>query len=332
MIKLETHNKLTFPLYLNADDPDNNVTPTEKLYYVLNKDGLSIVTNNEYYTQERKIAGVGGSLVKANDKAYQLKTEKIDNDTFRWLLAFFREVYNKYASEVNVLLYYSASNKAWYCRVPEQTVSAASVSYKLTDTDSWYHRGGHIDKAPEDAHLFGTIHSHAAMSAFFSGTDDTDDKANEGVQIVVGKVATASPEVKCRIALNGTFTDVNLEAVVNYDCGFPGISIPTNITKSTYTTAQGNKTGAKETKGYTSGGGAAGYTTGYDYGDESGWYTNGGNYGSAKYQYGAKNNNTVTEKKKTYKIGDPRANKITFESEDGASLETTCVLTSIYFN
>lgn len=326
MIKLDTFGKTIFPVYLNVDDPEKNSEPMEKLYYVLNKDGLTIVTNNEYYTQERKISTIGGSLQNGKDKEYTLKTERIDSDTFKWLLAFFREVYKTYSSEVNVLLYYSDSTKTWYCRVPEQTVSAASVSYKLTDADAWYCKGVHLEKEPENIHLFGTIHSHAAMSAFFSGTDDGDDKHNEGIQIVVGKVASMSPEVKCRVALNGTFKDVELEAVVEYDSTFPSVSIPAIITKGTATVTQTTTAGTTTYSGYSQGshttGGGAWNDSDYD----ENWYYQGRNYGTA---YGKSSSTTKTTRKSS---STPKATKIVLEADDGTEITTNCLITSVYLN
>lgn len=85
-------------------------------------------------------------------------------------------------------MYHSASG-TWDFIPPAQTAGPASVSY---------------DKAPkmEGWVVAGTIHSHASMSAFHSGTDHADEEFFDGVHITIGKLDSV-PEYSCSIMAQG---------------------------------------------------------------------------------------------------------------------------------
>lgn len=70
-------------------------------------------------------------------------------------------------------------------RVPEQQASAARVTY-----------------VPPEAPVLLDLHSHHAMPAFFSGTDDRDD-TGLGVSAVIGKIFDERPEVAVRLCCYG---------------------------------------------------------------------------------------------------------------------------------
>lgn len=56
------------------------------------------------------------------------------------------------------------------------------------------------------------IHSHGTMGAFFSSTDDRDEKGLR-LYMVVGKLHTLFPEVKLRLGVYGYFATVRIEEV-----------------------------------------------------------------------------------------------------------------------
>ena len=89
-------------------------------------------------------------------------------------LDFFQAVYKKHSAEAAVLLTLDNDRK-WGLEVPNQAVSGASVHYR-------------VDMEQHKVPIAGTIHSHCNMGSFFSGTDDHDDEALDGVHIVIGKL------------------------------------------------------------------------------------------------------------------------------------------------
>jgi PRTRC genetic system protein A len=56
------------------------------------------------------------------------------------------------------------------------------------------------------------IHSHGRMDAFFSYTDDSDEKGLR-LYMVVGRLDTLLPEVELRIGIYGYFAPISLEEV-----------------------------------------------------------------------------------------------------------------------
>jgi len=56
------------------------------------------------------------------------------------------------------------------------------------------------------------IHSHGAMRAFFSGTDNRDEQGLR-LYMVVGRLETLFPEVRLRVGVYGYFSEVTWEEV-----------------------------------------------------------------------------------------------------------------------
>lgn len=73
--------------------------------------------------------------------------------------------------------------QGYHVRIPEQTVSAGQVTY------NW---AGFLSS--EDVIVLD-IHSHNDMGAFFSGTDDGDDRGNCYVSGVIGKLSSTCDKV-----------------------------------------------------------------------------------------------------------------------------------------
>ena len=70
-------------------------------------------------------------------------------------------------------------------RVPEQTATPGSVVYQMTD-----------------APVLLDLHSHHAMPAYFSATDDRDD-TGLGVSAVIGRIFHTRPEIVVRLCCYG---------------------------------------------------------------------------------------------------------------------------------
>lgn len=58
-----------------------------------------------------------------------------------------------------------------------------------------------------------TIHSHNTMPAFFSATDDADEKIT-GLYGVIGRL-DRKPQICCRASLNGSFGSINVKDLFN---------------------------------------------------------------------------------------------------------------------
>ena len=68
---------------------------------------------------------------------------------------------------------------------------------------------------------FMDIHSHNSMKAFFSPTDNADEKATR-LYTVIGNLHEYFPDIKTRISNGGKFLDIDpLEVFEFEDCSFP---------------------------------------------------------------------------------------------------------------
>ena len=104
----------------------------------------------------------------------------IPGEMFHQIKQFFLDVMDMGPStyEAQVFIVWSEVTKEYRIVVPKQKVSAAAVRYDigemLSDTDV----------------IICDIHSHNDMSAFFSGTDNKDDKKNPWISGVFGKLSS----------------------------------------------------------------------------------------------------------------------------------------------
>jgi len=139
--------------------------------------------------------------LKKFNSTYLWSIPKPDISFLYDLMALNKAVFNKYSSEVFAPLVFNTVTRKYEIVVPEQVVSGAHVTYnKVT--------------YPKNTIQVIDHHSHAGMGAFFSGTDDGDDKqVRFKISIVIGKNNTANPEVKARLTINGNFVDVNIDSL-----------------------------------------------------------------------------------------------------------------------
>ena len=107
-------------------------------------------------------------------------------------------------NEVLVNIYWDSSGKEFVVDAPSQTVSKVSV---------------HSEENPDyldDRYIhFMDIHSHNSMRAFFSPTDDKDEKATR-LYTVIGRLDSYFPEIKTRISNGGKFLEIDPSEVFEY--------------------------------------------------------------------------------------------------------------------
>jgi len=111
---------------------------------------------------------------------------------------FFREyMQNGDEREVLVNIYWDTEDKLFIADAPEQTVTKASVDSK---TDGEYSGERYIH--------YMDIHSHNSMKAFFSDTDNNDERATR-LYSVIGHLDKFYPDIKTRISNGGKFLEID---------------------------------------------------------------------------------------------------------------------------
>lgn len=95
---------------------------------------------------------------------------------------------------------WNKTTKSYRVAIPQQKVAKASVSY------TW-------DHVKDDEEVVLDIHSHNTMGAFFSGTDESDDKTYAGISGVAGQLNNVSPALIWRFNAYRTKIQVAVEDI-----------------------------------------------------------------------------------------------------------------------
>ncbi len=181
-----------FPIYVL----DGQVSlPQAGTYYVIARGGIYLSKDTGLVRAMVKVDGI--SFLGEVDTRVTLRVPKIPSFVVAPVVLFFRRVYEEYAAEAAVLLYYDARNGAYVLDAPLQRVTGTSVSYQSR---------GRVD---EGLQLVGTIHSHANFGAFHSGVDIHDEQHLDGIHITIGRVDQPYFMVIGSIAVNNNRFPMN---------------------------------------------------------------------------------------------------------------------------
>lgn len=184
--------------------PDGQpVIPEDPICFLVGSDGVFKQVVNDFYSVRVKTDGVGA--LGAVGETVALHVPKLPESLFRQIEGFFVKVYKEHQSEAVVLLSCDPEAEKWRFDVPVQDVSGAHVKYDAAD----------LPALPDGFQQFGSIHSHAGMSAFHSGTDDKDETTFNGLHITIGNLDQPVRTYACRWMLSGKAFKAELTDVVD---------------------------------------------------------------------------------------------------------------------
>lgn len=133
----------------------------------------------------------------------KLNLPKIPKEELFKIQKFFYAVCDIYGpNEAMVHIYWDKVNKKYVTVALEQRVSAAHVSYKRNKEY----------ELNDDMLLVMDIHSHDTMSAFFSGTDNRDEKETR-LFGVIGRVLSPTMDMKFRYGVANKFVDLDIKDI-----------------------------------------------------------------------------------------------------------------------
>jgi hypothetical protein len=190
------------PLYCRTTD---FCEPRDPLYYLLAANGIFLVKNTSLFssvTTARTVAGL-----EDQTEALQLRFPPVPRGAMELIWGFFREVYERWEAEAVVFLYYVPELKKYRLGVPAQRI------FRYKRGGIWRTEGRVVydNMARPNGHiLLGDVHSHCDLPAFFSYTDDADDKA-DGLRIILGRVDRSQPDVKASFVASGRRFKVETE-------------------------------------------------------------------------------------------------------------------------
>ena len=162
--------------------------PEDDICYIVAKEGIFLKKKMGIMESIAPVKNI--SILESVNSTARMNIKKIPGGQFAQIVAFFKEVYNKFHGESIVLLFYDEERKVYKIIPPKQKVTAAACEYD---------KGIVI----EGMQMIGTIHSHASMSAFHSGTDDNDEEHFDGLHITIGNVNQEDVSITASIVANG---------------------------------------------------------------------------------------------------------------------------------
>lgn len=121
------------------------------------------------------------------------------------IIGFFRAFMEKNAEcEALALIYWDKIDREYFAYVPKQKVTRDRIDADLRD----------CPYDDEDRYIcYADIHSHNSMDAYFSSTDDWDEKGT-GLYLVVGHLEKFLPDIEARISCGGSFVSIDPAIVI----------------------------------------------------------------------------------------------------------------------
>ncbi len=155
-----------------------------------------VVARDGLYLRKRSLLGL--SQVQVDEVAHlppareylEYALPKVPASLMAQVVGFFRAIWSRQKSEALALLTWDGD--AFGLIVPEQRAGAASVRHRLETSD-----------VPSGTHLVGSIHSHGALSAGASLTDEADEADFDGIHVVVGDIDQRRPSYSAAIVVDG---------------------------------------------------------------------------------------------------------------------------------
>ena len=101
--------------------------------------------------------------------------------------------------------------KLYYFKLNQSIVGAQRSNPWYVDTPKQIQSAGGVH--PVDPFAAGTetvleVHSHHGMAAFFSRTDDNEERGGFRLFAVVGRLTAKRPEIRCRVGIYGHFWEI----------------------------------------------------------------------------------------------------------------------------
>lgn len=178
----------------------------KKINYVLAGNGGVEIRENEigvFSAVTKKVPGL-----EPVREGLLMKLPKISLRILLQIVAFFKDVNMRYGSEAIVQIFWDRKKKEYFCSCPKQEVSGASVDFKR-------------DKPMEKKYLLvADVHSHNDMDAFFSYTDDKDEKETR-LFGVIGNIREPLPNIQFRASSGNSSVEISLEDIFDLKQEYP---------------------------------------------------------------------------------------------------------------
>jgi hypothetical protein len=129
-------------------------------------------------------------------------------------MSFLRWTYKEMDSESQVRLYVNTKLGRWAAwAFPQEArtgMSAREIAVQETPDKARERFASWNSEPSEDWVYFCTVHHHCSASAFQSGTDEQNEKGQDGLHITVGRMAAERHELHARFYVGGNCFDPDM--------------------------------------------------------------------------------------------------------------------------
>ena len=152
--------------------------------------------------------------VKSGTGRLQYSGPKFSRGMWHQVLSFFRWTYCEMDSESQVRLYVNTTLGRWGAwAFPQEArtgMSAKEIPVKETPEQAVERFGSWNSEPSDDWVYFCTVHHHCAASAFQSGTDEENERNQDGLHITVGHMGSERHDLHARFYLAGNCFEPDL--------------------------------------------------------------------------------------------------------------------------
>lgn len=182
-----------------------SLKPKYSEIYVTTNDGtykyMKLKGGRSITTKVKEIPGYKPEHAPMQEEINFLPAGKVPVQLLHDIIDFFKQVMATSKQEVEAMAHILWNEKdGYHVAVPNQTISKAAVSYG----------NDHIKRGDI---IILDIHSHNTMGAFFSGTDNNDDKNGVYFSAVAGKLNNAIPDLVWRFNIGADKRKASMEDV-----------------------------------------------------------------------------------------------------------------------
>lgn len=190
---------------------------SERFYYEVASNGVFQVKDTPLFRSVTRVTRDLPGLHPSHERL-DMHFPPLPRDLLEDVIAFFDAVYRLWEGEAIAMLFYDPETRRYRADVPRQRISGYRDyrgrlrAYMHLDYESAPRPAGHLP--------FGTIHSHADLSAYSSGVDCDDERFGDGLHVVYGHFGSASLSRCAAFVANGRRFRLEPDHVLP-GCGVP---------------------------------------------------------------------------------------------------------------
>lgn len=133
---------------------------------------------------------------------------KVPKDVWNQVISFFAWTYEKTKSESQVRLYVNPEKNTWAAWAFPQEANTGMTARELDNPEAKKQRE---EFKTSDGWIYsGTVHHHCSAAAFQSGTDEANERGQDGLHITIGCIDKGQHDMHCRFYLNGSQFDPDM--------------------------------------------------------------------------------------------------------------------------